>query len=54
MPKYKSFLKATAVMTAEDAGKVAGIDLTDVNFWRSGLEGLAKEVEEFGELCKLG
>ena len=54
VPKYKSFLKATAVMTAEDAGKVAGIDLTDVNFWRSGLEGLAKEVEEFGELCKLG
>ena len=52
--KYKSFLKATAVMTAEDAGKVAGIDLTDVNFWRSGLEGLAKEVEEFGELCRLG
>ena len=52
--KYKSFLKATAVMTAEDAGKVAGIDLTDVDFWRSGLEGLAKEVEEFGELCKLG
>ena len=54
VPKYKSFLRATAVMTAEDAGKVAGIDLTDVNFWRSGLEGLAKEVEEFGELCKLG
>jgi hypothetical protein len=25
-----------------------------VEFWRSGLEGLAKEVEEFGELCKLG
>ena len=54
VPRYKSFLKATAVMTAEDAGKVAGIDLTDVDFWRSGLEGLAKEVEEFGELCKLG
>ncbi len=52
VPRYKRFLKATAVMTAEDAGKVAGIDLTDVNFWRSGLEGLAKEVEEFGELCR--
>ncbi len=51
VPKYKRFLKATAVMTAEDAGKVAGIDLTDVDFWRSGLEGLAKEVEEFGRLC---
>ncbi len=54
VPRYKRFLKATAVMTAEDAGKVAGIDLTDVDFWRSGLEGLAKEVEEFGELCRLG
>jgi oligoendopeptidase F len=54
VPRYKSFLKATAVMTAEDAGKVADIDLTDVDFWRSGLEGLAKEVEEFGELCRLG
>ncbi len=54
VPKYKSFLKATAVMTAEDAGKVAGIDLTDADFWRAGLEGLAKEVEEFGELCRQG
>ena len=54
VPKYKRFLKATAVMTAEDAGKVAGIDLTDVDFWRSGLEGLAKEVEQFGEICRLG
>ena len=54
VPKYKSFLKAAAVMTAEDAGKVAGIDLTDPAFWRSALEGLAKEVEEFGELCCLG
>ena len=54
VPRYKSFLKATAVMCAEDAGKVAGIDLTDVEFWRSGLEGLTGEVEEFGELCRLG
>ncbi len=54
VPKYKSFLKAAAVMTAEDAGRVAGIDLTDADFWRSGLEGLAEEVEEFGELCRLG
>ncbi len=54
VPKYKRFLKATAVMSAEDAGKVADIDLTDVEFWRAGLAGLAGEVEEFGELCKLG
>ena len=54
VPKYKRFLKATALMTAEDAGQVAGIDLTDADFWRSGLEGLAKEIEEFGELCRQG
>ena len=54
VPRYKGFLKATAVMSVEDAGKAAGIDLTDPAFWRSGLEALAKEVEEFGRLCELG
>lgn len=54
VPRYKRFLKATAVMSVEDAGKVAGIDLTDREFWCSGLEALAKEVEEFGKLCELG
>ena len=54
VPGYKRFLKATAVMSVEDAGKVAGIDLTDPAFWRSGLEALAGEVEEFGRLCELG
>ena len=54
VPLYKKFLKATAVMSVEDAGKVAGIDLTDIAFWRSSLEGLAREVEEFGKLCELG
>ncbi len=52
VPRYKRFLKATAVMSAEDAGKVAGIDLASADFWRSGLETLAREVEEFGELCR--
>ena len=54
VPRYKGFLKATAVMSVEDAGRAAGIDLTDPAFWRSGLEALAKEVEEFGRLCALG
>jgi len=54
VPLYKRFLKATAVMSVEDAGKVAGIDLTDIAFWRTSLEGLAAEIEEFGKLCELG
>ena len=54
VPRYKRFLKATAVMSVEDAGAVAGIDLTDREFWRAGLEALAAEVEEFGKLCDLG
>ena len=54
LPRYKRFLKATAVMSVEDAGAAGGIDLTDRNFWRSGLEALAKEIEEFGKLCDLG
>lgn len=54
VPLYKKFLKATACMSVEDAGRVAGIDLTDIAFWRSSLEGLAQEVEAFGKLCELG
>lgn len=51
--RYRAFLKATAEMSAEDAGRVAGIDLTDVAFWRSSLEGLAKDVEAYCRLCDM-
>ncbi len=44
---YKKMLRATGTSTVEDAAKVAGIDLTDVNFWRSGLETMKKQIEEF-------
>ena len=54
VPLYKKFLKATAVMSVEDAGRVADIDLTDIAFWRSSLSGLAQEIEEFTKLCELG
>lgn len=52
--RYKRFLKATAVTSVEGAGAAVGIDLTDRDFWRSGLETLAGEIEEFGRLCALG
>lgn len=47
---YKKLLKATGTSTVEDAAKIAGVDLTDVNFWRQGLKSIAEEIEEF---CKL-
>jgi oligoendopeptidase F len=47
---YKKMLRATGTSTVEDAAKVAGIDLTDVNFWRSGLESMKEQIEEFCQL----
>ena len=44
---YKQMLRATGTNSVEDAAKVCGIDLTDVNFWRSGLASMAEEIEEF-------
>ena len=50
LPKYKKLLYATPVATAEDAAKVAGIDLTDEAFWRSALQTVADQIDLF---CKL-
>ena len=47
---YKNMLRATGTSTVEDAALVCGIDLTDVNFWRSGLESMKAQIEEFCEL----
>ncbi len=47
---YKKMLRATGTSTVEDAALVCGIDLTDINFWRSGLESMKEQIEEF---CKL-
>ena len=48
--KYNALLNATATCTAEEAGKMVGIDLTDKAFWKAGLEQIAKKVEAFGKL----
>ena len=50
VPKYKRLLYTTAVATAEDTAKVAGIDLTDKEFWRSALQMLSDEIDLF---CRL-
>ena len=45
VPKYKKLLRTTTVATAEDVAKVAGIDLTDKEFWRSALRTVAKQID---------
>jgi len=50
IPKYKKLLNTTPVATAEDVAKVAGIDLTDKEFWRSALQTIADQIDQ---LCQL-
>ena len=52
VPKYKKLLYTTPVATAEDAAKVAGIDLTDKNFWRAALQTIADEIDQFCALLE--
>ena len=47
---YKKMLRATGTSTVENAAKVCGIDLTDVNFWRAGLASIATQIDEFCQL----
>ena len=50
--KYKKLLYTTPVATAEDTAKVAGIDLTDKNFWRSALQTIADQIDLFCQLVE--
>ena len=52
VPKYKKLLYATPVATVEDVAKVAGIDLTDKEFWRTALQTVADQIDAFCELVK--
>ena len=45
VPKYKKLLRTTTVATAEDVAKVAGIDLTDKEFWRGALQTVARQID---------
>ncbi len=47
VPKYKKLLYTTPIATVEDTALVAGIDLTDKNFWRSALQTIADQINEF-------
>ena len=47
---YKAMLKATGVTDVEECATIAGIDLTDKNFWRQGLQSIADRIDQFCEL----
>ena len=52
VPKYKKLLHTTPIATAEDTAKVADIDLTDKNFWRSALQTIADQIDLFCQLVE--
>ena len=45
--KYKALLNATVSCSAEEAGKMVGIDLTKKEFWCGGMQQIAKTVDIF-------
>ncbi len=52
VPKYKKLLYTTPIADAEDVAKVADIDLTDKNFWRSALQTIADQIDLFCSLVE--
>jgi len=47
VPKYKALLKATTVMSVEDAAKQAEVNLEDPQFWRTSLKTVEDLIDEF-------
>lgn len=52
VPVYKKLLYTTPIATVEDTAKVAGIDLTDKEFWLTSLRSYEKLVNAFERLVK--
>ena len=52
VPKYKKLLHTTTVATVEDTAKVAGIDLTDKDFWRAALQTIADKIDLLCDLLE--
>ena len=52
VPKYKKLLHTTPVATVEDTAKVAGLDLTDKDFWRGALQTIADQIELFCQIVE--
>lgn len=47
---YKAMLRATSITDVEECARIAGVDLTDKEFWRQGLQSIADRIDEFCEL----
>ena len=50
--KYNLLLRTTTVASAEDTAMVAGIDLTDKQFWRDALQTIADQIDLFCTLVE--
>ena len=49
LPKYRALLNATTVDTVENVAGIAGIDLTQPEFWRSSLKMITDQIDMFIE-----
>jgi oligoendopeptidase F len=47
LPKYRALLNATTVDTVENVAGIAGIDLTNPEFWRTSLQTIADQIDMF-------
>ena len=47
LPKYRELLRATTVDTVENVAYIAGIDLTDPEFWRKSLATITDQIDLF-------
>ncbi len=47
LPKYRALLKATTVDTVENVAGIAGIDLTEPDFWRKSLKTITDRIDLF-------
>ena len=50
MDTYKAMLRATSITDVEECALIAGVDLTDPDFWRTGLKSISDRIDE---LCDL-
>ncbi|MBU3220603.1 M3 family oligoendopeptidase [Clostridium algidicarnis] len=51
IPKYDKLLALTGKNSAADVTNVMNIDIHDINFWRSSLEIIKGDIDEFLNLC---
>lgn len=49
---YKEILSRSGSMSCEELCRNAGFDITDMEFWKSGIEFYSSRIREFSELCK--